>query len=265
MKKILPAWLAALSLLLAACANVDEADRYITITPAEVNRAVLVEEFTGQACVNCPEAHEELARIQEEYGSDKVIAVGIHASPLAVFPRGTTIGLRTQLGDDYYNHWQGEAVPAAVIDRTSGMTNVADWRGIISRQLSQKTPLELSMNNRYDKESRQLSIHIEALSAADVTGKLQVWITEDSIVCTQLMKDGKANKAYVQNHVLRAAVNGAWGTDLTLRQATAQQLTFDYKLDAAWIPENVYVVAFVYNDDGVLQVIKGSTHGVWMD
>ena len=51
-----------------------------------LNVPVLVEEFTGQKCINCPEAHEELAKIQKEYGEDNVISVCIHASALAVAP-----------------------------------------------------------------------------------------------------------------------------------------------------------------------------------
>ena len=37
-----------------ACQEVDPNDRLIYVKPAEVGRAVLIEDFTGQKCINCP-------------------------------------------------------------------------------------------------------------------------------------------------------------------------------------------------------------------
>lgn len=51
----LAAAIAAASLIpaLSSC-GVDEKDRYVELPPVEVKRAVLVEDFTGQRCTNCP-------------------------------------------------------------------------------------------------------------------------------------------------------------------------------------------------------------------
>ena len=62
--------------MLTGCDEVSESDRLIYVKPAEVSRAVLIEDFTGQRCINCPNAADEISRLQEEYGEDKVIAVG---------------------------------------------------------------------------------------------------------------------------------------------------------------------------------------------
>ena len=58
MKRIIPLLIASVAILLSSCANVDEGDRYIKVESSEAKRSVLVEEFTGQKCINCPEAHE---------------------------------------------------------------------------------------------------------------------------------------------------------------------------------------------------------------
>ena len=42
---------------LTSCDNVPEADRFIKLPPIEADRAVLIEDFTGQYCLNCPIAH----------------------------------------------------------------------------------------------------------------------------------------------------------------------------------------------------------------
>ncbi len=44
---------------LTSCDNVAEDDRFIKLPPIEADRAVLIEDFTGQNCLNCPVAHEK--------------------------------------------------------------------------------------------------------------------------------------------------------------------------------------------------------------
>lgn len=50
--------------LLASCSNIAEDERYIYVKPAEVKRSVLIEDFTGQRCINCPNANDEIATLQ---------------------------------------------------------------------------------------------------------------------------------------------------------------------------------------------------------
>ena len=71
------------ALVLGACNNIAPEDRFIEVASATVKRKVLVEEFTGQRCLNCPEAANELARLQAQYGGDTLIVVAIHGGRLA--------------------------------------------------------------------------------------------------------------------------------------------------------------------------------------
>lgn len=254
MKRIIPLLIAYVAILFSSCANVDEGDRYIKVESSEAKRAVLVEEFTGQKCINCPEAHEQLAQIQKEYGEDKVIAVCIHASALAVAP------LKTQVGEEYYKHWKGDGVPGAVINRSGRMQQVSAWAGIINSELQKPTSVSLSMTNKYDAANRQLSIDVNALSREKFDGKLQVWIVEDGIVAKQLLKGNRVDANYVHNHVFRAAVNGTWGTDIALQENVEAKSNFSIQLDAKWNEKNISIVTFVYNDSGVQQVIKQHVH-----
>ena len=90
-----------------------------------------------------------------------------------------------------------------------------------------------------------------------VSGKLQVWIVEDGIKAMQLMPDGSANQEYIHNHVFRAAVNGTWGEEVTVKEGetTTKQYSYEH-LPETWNAENISVVAFVYNDNGVENVAK---------
>lgn len=256
MKKIFPLIVASVAMFLSSCANVDEGDRYIKVESSDAKRAVLVEEFTGQKCINCPEAHEELTKIQKEYGEDNVISVCIHASALAISPTKAKDGLKTDVGQEYYKHWNGDGVPCAVIDRNGGMLSVSAWAGTINNELQKPTTVTLSMSNNYNVANRQLSIDVNALSSKKLNGKLQVWLIEDGIAAKQYFKGNRVEPNYVHNHVFRAAVNGTWGTDIALQENVEAKNNFSIQLDSKWNEKNVSIVAFVYNDSGVQQVIK---------
>lgn len=66
--------------VLSSCSDLDEQDRFVYIKPADAARKVLIEDFTGQKCVNCPKATDEIHVLQETYGEDNIIAVGIHSA-----------------------------------------------------------------------------------------------------------------------------------------------------------------------------------------
>ena len=67
-------------LALTACDRIEENERYVQMEAIETKRNVLLEEFTGQNCPNCPTAHETAAKFKQQYG-DALITVSIHAGP----------------------------------------------------------------------------------------------------------------------------------------------------------------------------------------
>lgn len=241
-------------LLLSACSDIDEDERLIYVKPAPVGRNVLLEDFTGQRCVNCPTATLEIEKLQEYYGADHLIAVGIHSGPFSKSLRGVPYPLHTDVGDEYYNYWKVESQPMGVVGRT-GTCDYNLWGAKVRDEISKTAPIDLQVACEYHQESRDASITVSGMGVDGSTvGKLQVWLTEDGITDFQLMPDGSRNDAYVHNHVLRCAVNGTWGTDFRVDEGQTTQTTFSQTLDAAWVAENMHVVAFVYNDNGVCQV-----------
>lgn len=240
--------------LLAACSEIDEDERLIYVKPDPVGRNVLIEDFTGQRCVNCPTATSEIEKLQEYYGADHVIAVGIHSGPFAKSVRGIPYPLYTEIGDEYYNYWKVESQPMGVIDRL-GTCDYNLWGARVRDELSKTAPLSLIVTSAYDKESRNAAFTVSGMGVdGSVSGSLQVWLTEDGITDFQLMPDGSRNDAYVHNHVLRCAVNGTWGTPFHSDEGEQFIMSFSQILEEGWVPEKMHVVAFVYNNDGVCQV-----------
>lgn len=252
---------AAMAMAAASCSNIDEGDRLIYVKPAEVGRAILIEDFTGQRCINCPTGTEIINGIVDTYGEDNVIAVGIHSGPLGFAGNSKTVGLMTDTGNEYYTRWDKEnkmGQPWVIFNRkTSPDSHYNNWAAMVSTIISEKANLSVKIANAYDAATRTLTTTVGADGVnGTVNGKLQVWIVEDGVKALQKMPDGKSNKEYIHNHVFRAAVNGTWGEDVTVKEGETTTMKYSYKLPEAWNADNIAVVAFVYNDNGVENVAK---------
>lgn len=252
---------AAMAMAAASCSNIDEEDRLIYVKPAEVGRAVLIEDLTGQRCINCPDGTDIINGIIETYGEDNVIAVGIHSGPLGFKGNAKRVGLMTDTGDEYYKYWANGTnlgQPSAVFNRKKGPSdNFNNWAAEVGLIISEKANLSIDIANAYDAKKRELTTKVGAFGVnGTVSGKLQVWIVEDGIKAMQMMPDGSANQDYIHNHVFRAAVNGTWGEEVTVKEGETTSKDYSYVLPETWNAENISVVAFVYNDNGVENVAK---------
>ncbi len=247
-----------LFLSFVSCSHIDESEQLIYVKPAAISRAVLIEDFTGQRCVNCPNATATIAQLQASYPEGSVVAVAIHSGDFARSLRGTPYPFLTEIGDEYYNYWHLDHQPVGMVNRQSP-SEYSEWGTQVYNQLQQKASLELSIIPFFEEDSRNLSISVEGYGRdGDVDGKLQLWLTEDSLVAFQIMPDGNTNREYVHNHVFRTAVNGAWGTDFSTREGEYTEMEFQYSLPDDWDARHIHVVAFVYTDNGVEQVVEDS-------
>lgn len=254
---------ATMAMAAASCSNIDEGDRLIYVKPAEVGRAVLIEDLTGQRCINCPTGTDIITGIIKTYGEDNVIAVGIHCGPLGFAGNSKRVGLKTDTGDEYYTHWANGTnlgQPSAIFNRKKGkgpIDNLNNWAAEVGLIISDKANLSVNIANAYDAKTRKLTTKVGAFGVnGTVSGKLQVWIVEDGIKAMQLMPDGSANQEYIHNHVFRAAVNGTWGEDITVKEGETTSNDYSYVLPETWNADNISVVAFVYNGNGVENVAK---------
>jgi hypothetical protein len=242
-----------------ACDHIDDNDRLIYVEPETVKRCVLLEDFTGQKCVNCPRGTKVIEQLQEAYG-EGIIAVGIHSGPLGFKGNATALGLATDLGDEYYNHWQLEYQPVGLINR-HGAVNYTDWMTKVREEMTKTSTIDISLDALLS--GNQITITVSEWSIAAYDGKLQIWVLEDSITATQTRHDPIDDdnvtindKNYVHNHVLRCAVNGSWGESVTLAAGEPKTQTYQQAVDAAWNAAHLSIVAFVYNDNGVEQAIR---------
>lgn len=247
-----------------ACDNVDEADRFDGPISVEGKKNVLIEDFTGQRCSNCPLAADKVAELQGIYGHDRVIAVSIHGGGLSVSEESNPkVGLANAQGNAYNTYWGVESWPSGLIDRSGGLLDYTSWQAEVIKRFTQDVKADVNISAlSYDTDTRTVSFEVETenLDAAAVSGKLQVWLTENDIVRTQMLPPslgGGTDRNYVHKHVFRASVNDPFGDAVTVNAGETLKRTYTYTIKDNWVPENMAVVAFVYNDaDGVLQVTE---------
>ncbi len=248
--------------MFSACSNIDADDRYIEVEPATVAKRVLIEDFTGQRCPNCPKAMDMIEQLQQQYGADNIIAVGIYSGPFGQTVSGKPYPLTTETGNHYYDKWSISAQPTGMIDRQGKNVDVSSWGTAVYTAIQKTTPLTLEVSTSYDAAAGTVGITVNSETTNDIEGTLQVWLVEDNIVSTQINEDGKSyNTSFVHNHVFRSAVNAVDGEAFTLGYGKTDSRSYTATIDSSWKADDMYVVAFVAGGDGVYQVTKAKVTG----
>lgn len=252
----------------ASCNDLDDNERFTYVEPARptqpdqpglAERYILLEDYTGQLCPNCPKAVPVIDQLHELYG-DNVIAVGIHGGRCldnVVSGVEIELGFATSESKAYYEAAGSPAQPSGRINRKGTPATIDKWRTLADAEFSTMATFSLEITTNYEAPGRTATVNVEAkgLSGSN-TGKLQLWIVEDNIVAPQSQPDGSMTVEYIHNHVFRASVNGTWGEDFAIAENETKTYTATATLKSYWKPENISIVAFVYNDSGVLQAAK---------
>ncbi|MBR2052117.1 MAG: Omp28 family outer membrane lipoprotein [Bacteroidales bacterium] len=271
---------------MTACDVIDEQD-YIKnnggITPPEhpepdpgetgdftTSKCVLLEDYTGVRCVNCPKAAVIALGLQEQYGHS-VVVLGVHSgfysTPIGGFPN-----FKSTEGDEWYSFFGFIENPIGTVNRklNSGVYGLgfADWADAVATTLQEEATVGMASNVEYDETSRNLKVDISSKALVELpdTYSLTVCIMEDSIVGKQSIEkvnpdDPEVIENYVHRHVFRKTMNGAWGEEInTTAIAPEDVITKSYTttLDAAYNADNCYIIAYVSNSNTkeVLQVIE---------
>ena len=268
MKKIFLFSAVAASMAFVSCDNIPEEDRYIEVEVNKSEKVVLLEDYTGMQCVNCPDAAAIIDNIHHTFG-DNFIAVGLHPTsgpyqkPMPG-KDGVMVNLSSDDADAYYKKYSVKAFPTAMIDRSTFdgsklLDNKDKWAAYVNQQMTASTPVNLSMESTYDATTRTVTLatDIEFSEAGGETLYLHLWVLENGIIGPQVTAKG-VNWEYEHNHVLRSAINGTWGQSLGASFNADQRLetfTTTYTLNAAWKAGNCEIVGFVYraSDDVILQ------------
>lgn len=241
-----------------ACDEIDEQDRYISMGNVEVKRNVLLEDFTGQNCSNCPTAHEVVNSLKEQYG-DAVVAVSVHATSFFGIPEGDPRGgLMLPDGDIYLSQWDDPdnvSLPTGVINRRGGLTDYSKWAAEVRQALTEEAQVQLTLEADSVEGKDSVAIRVQIQPGITSSVKLQLWVTENNVVARQ-RNEFTTDRQYVHQHVYRGAVNGVGGEEVALQNNVFLNMERGIRIKSNWKAENLSVVGFVYSEAGVLQVVE---------
>lgn len=243
-----------------ACDTIEENERYIEKEVIEKKRNVLLEEFTGQNCPNCPQAHRVVNALKEQYG-ESVVAVSIHAGPFA-YEEGRLgpnyQAFKTEESNAYADLWDIPSYPSGIVNRVSGAVQHQSWGTFVENELQKDAKINIELEALFNEDSTVITITSSLKPMADIEGNLQLWITEDDIVSYQL--DGTTPVVdYTHKHIFRTSVNGFGGEEVSLTNNVFETKVHDIAIQEKWNKKNLNIVAFVYNNsEGVLQVVEAA-------
>lgn len=250
---------AAIALAMSACDNVEEPERFIPIEAPKSDKVILIEEFTGSRCPNCPKGAETVAALHAQYG-DQVIAVSLYPEQLAQLTRPfpNNADLRSQIATDIFAQYNKDnALPAAMFNRESlnGVVlqkDVPTWGSLVTGLFSQNAdmfaPANIELTTTYNATTRELKVKYDCLLTQDINDAVsfQIYVVENSIISRQSSTSGIIDN-YVNNHVLRTGLNGTWGKDLGGNHKKGDKITDSATttLAADWVADNIQVIGFL--------------------
>lgn len=240
---------------LFACNEVDSDERFIQLPAVEAQRVVLLEEYTGQKCVNCPEAHDRVKALLNQYG-ENLISVSIHCggSAFAISSSDAPFGLATDLTQSLGDAAGVYSLPCGVVNRSTEAIPPESWANEIRKALEQPSCISLAASASIEDGSINVAVDMEPHDNFDAN--LVVWVVESGIVALQQKMGNQFDMNYVHDHVLRESANGRDGDAFHFVTRQPQTANYSIKLQENWNSANLSVVVFVYNKKGVLQAAQ---------
>ena len=226
---------------------------------------VLLEEFTGVRCVNCPQGHALLDNLESQHGA-RFIAVSNHSEFLAE-PYDSDQDLRTDDAQAFENLLGPiSAKPSGAVDRKlfSGETSLVyytqKWSNYVNQQMNLPTPvnihIETAFNNNRDLE---VIVTLHYTSEETEENKLTVILLEDNITTMQLGQGSIIDSTYVQNRVLRKSLTSTNGLTLTPTKEAGRVVVKSFvveNLPSIWNADELRVVALVHRSGSAMDVLQ---------
>ncbi|MBI9037575.1 MAG: Omp28-related outer membrane protein [Bacteroidales bacterium] len=244
---------------------------------SDYEQVVLLEEFTGHTCSNCPEGTLFAHDLKEQY-KEKLILISIHAGSYAIpIPDepGFEIDLRTETGNLLLSDFNINSWPIALINRAEhkGFPLMQQFLPpVLDTMITSQPVIGMQLLTEYDDSERKLCIHIKNKYLKDLSNSLMlsVYITEDSIKGAQKNDNPDIGPdvlyPYWHMHVLRGSYENPWGFSVPgspYKKDATHITTYKYILNENWKAKNCHVVAFIYDADTkvILQAVETKVIG----
>lgn len=248
-----------------------------------INRNILIEDYTGHKCIYCPAA-ADLAHQMEMAHEGQIFVSSMHVGPFGIgdfqtvtppdYPLDFTNPQGVEIGTYFGSHDGGfSGNPRGTINRFNSGGNIFQspnaWTSIVNTMLSEnslKVNMQSAINYYPQTHGAFLHVEIEKLDP-QLTNELGIvaYMLEDSLVGDQKMSDNSHNHTYVHRDIHRGNLNGqAFGRVLGPNDMTNGKYYVNYsfvvpnQLDTSYNPANMHVLIYVYDRSTweIYQVIR---------
>ena len=221
---------------------------------------VLLEDYTGVRCNNCPEAGALALQLQQQ-NEGHLVVLGVHPRGALQNPAGGFPDFRTDDGNEWNNFFNIAAYPSGLVNR-NGVLGQAEWTAAVNNAIGNDAPVRLIIKTEYNDATRELklSIHskfLQNVESSDV--RLTVCMMEDNIIGLQTTPDG-VDENYLHRHVFRGTADGqTWGRvlDTEAESITAGKnfiTNMKFTVSDDYNADEFYIVAFI-SDNSTKQVL----------
>lgn len=239
------------------------------ISQSSQTKKVLIEDFTGVRCVNCPVGHDVAHQI-EVNNPQNAISVSTHSGDFFNLPYPNEQDLNSAEGNNIDAYVGGiNSWPSGCINRKlfTGESQIilreTKWSNYFNQEKVEiaKMNMEIESQNLGADSAFLAKIKIHYTQAETENNYISIMLLESGIVQSQLTPSG-INTNYVHNNVLRKMLTPYNGAKLDASLEPKREFLVEAKIaniSPAWNKENMYIVAYVHRsstDKTILQVCK---------
>ena len=211
---------------------------------------VLLEDYTGVKCNNCPAAGEIALQLQQQYGH-QLIVLGVHPKGVLQNPAGGFPDFRTDDGNEWNNAFNIAAYPNGLVNRGE-VVGSAKWAEKVEKAMAGEAPARMVIKSEYDDADRELRLSVHTKILTDLPkSNLTICMMEDNILGKQVIPDS-IYAGYMHRHVFRGTADGiTWGRSLGNEDLKAGMnfiTNFKFTVDEKYNDEEFYIVAFIADE-----------------
>lgn len=226
------------------------------------NKVVIMEEFTGVNCPNCPSGHQIAADLINDYPGQIIVQAYHPSNSSFTTPNAGEPDFRRSYLDDFYSsaYIGSRFMPSALINRrewgnpaekAAGRSN---WESYAQTIMAEASPVNVGVVSVYDAGANSITVDVEVYYTSDVTNAntIYVHLMEDNLIADQSGSGG--GPSYVHKHMFREHLStGTWGDAITGPTTTGSLFSTSYTFDLNNATDaidiaNATIVAFVYDD-----------------
>lgn len=256
-----------------SCDKIEEGEYIKEGSNIWYGRKIVILDFTGHKCGNCPKGHKAINALEEKFG-EAVVPIAVHCTyygntnPYAS-PHTTDTSFNYDFrceegiflggGDTDGGYMDLDAVPAGLINTfnpalINNSTN--GWATDFAKYYSTYPEFSFEVSTAFADSAISADIKLKAEVVTSRKLSLVAYVIEDGIVGWQFDYESTPQEIgnYVHNHVLRTSLNGVFGEDVKADNAQLSagdviEKSYSKAVRSDWNVANCKVVAFVYDTD----------------